>query len=214
MRKIIVSEFLTLDGVMQAPGDPNEDRSGGFDQGGWQLAYFDDIFGQAMTDSFAQTGAMLLGRRTYDIFNAYWPKRPADDPIAPFMNETPKYVVSTSLSEPLEWQNSTLIKGDVPAELAKLKEGDGKDIVVIGSGELAQTLIANDLVDEYVLMIHPLILGNGKRLFRDETKPIKLHLTDSKTTTKGVLLNTYRPAAEAGEQVAVPVGEEATSKAS
>jgi len=214
MRRIIVSEFLTLDGVMQAPGDPNEDRSGGFDQGGWQLAYFDDIFGQAMTESFDLAGAFLLGRRTYDLFAAFWPKQPADDPVAPFMNETPKYVASTTLSEPLEWQNSTLIKGDVPAELAKLKEQDGKDIMVIGSGELVQTLIANDLVDEFALQIHPLILGNGKRLFREETKPIRLELTGSKTTTTGVLINTYRPAGEGGEQVAVPIGEEATSKAS
>jgi dihydrofolate reductase len=211
MRKIIVSEFLTLDGVMQGPGDPNEDRSGGFDQGGWQLAYFDEVFGQHMTESFAQTGAMLLGRRTYDIFTAYWPKQSADDPLAGTMNQMPKYVVSTSLSEPLEWQNSTLIKGDVPAEIAKLKEEEGKDISVIGSGELVQTLIQHDLVDQYALTIHPLVLGNGKRLFRDETKPVRLRLISSKPSTTGVLILTYEPAGEAGEQVAVPIGETAAS---
>jgi dihydrofolate reductase len=211
MRKIIVSEFLTLDGVMQGPGDPNEDRSGGFDQGGWQLSYFDEVFGQHLTDAFAQTGAMLLGRRTYDIFAAYWPKQPADDPLAGTMNQMPKYIVSTSLSEPLEWQNSTLIKGDVPAEIAKLKEGQGKDITVIGSGELVQTLIHHDLIDQYAPMIHPIVLGNGKRLFRDETKPVRLRLSDSKISTTGVLILTYEPAGEGAEQVAVPIGETAAS---
>jgi dihydrofolate reductase len=194
MAKIVVSEFLTLDGVMQAPGDPNEDRSGGFDQGGWQLKYFDEAFGQFVTHGFEEADALLLGRRTYDIFAAYWPNAAADDPIAGTMNGFRKYVVSRSLTEPLTWQNSTLIKGDVPAAIAKLKAEPGKDIQVIGSGELAQTLMEHDLVDEYRLMIHPLVLGKGKRLFRDETALTRLRLVASSATTTGVLLLTYVPA--------------------
>jgi len=193
MRRIVVSEFLTLDGVMQAPGDPNEDRSGGFDKGGWQLAYFDDIFGGVLMDAFAATGGMLLGRRTYDIFAAHWPKQPADDPFAATMNGMEKCVVSTTLTEPLAWQNSTLIKGDVAGEVAKLKNGSGKEIQVIGSGELVQDLIRHDLVDSYRLMIHPLVLGIGKRLFRDGTTLTKLRLVDSKPTSTGVLILTYEP---------------------
>jgi dihydrofolate reductase len=194
MPRIVVSEFLTLDGVMQAPGDPNEDRSGGFDHGGWQLAYFDDTFGSTMMDAFAATGGMLLGRVTYENFAAFWPKQPADDPLAATMNGLQKYVVSTTLAEPLAWQNSTLIQADVPAEVAKLREGSGKEIQVIGSGELVQMLIEHDLVDAYRLMVHPLVLGKGKRLFRDDTTPTKLRLVDSKATTTGVLILTYEPA--------------------
>jgi dihydrofolate reductase len=193
MRRIVVSEFLTLDGVMQAPGDPNEDRSGGFDKGGWQLAYFDDIFGSVMMDAFAATGGMLLGRLTYENFAAHWPKQPADDPFAATMNGLEKYVVSTTLTEPLAWQNSSLIKDDVAGEVAKLKAGSGKEIQVIGSGQLVQELIRHDLVDAYRLMIHPLVLGTGKRLFRDDTAPTNLRLVDSKPTTTGVLILTYEP---------------------
>jgi dihydrofolate reductase len=196
MPKIVVSEFLTLDGVMQAPGDPNEDRGGGFDQGGWQLAYFDDVFGQTMMDAFAATGGLLLGRRTYEIFAGYWPNQPADDPVGGPMNAFRKYVVSTTLTEPLSWQNSTLITGDVAGEIRRLKEEPGKEIQVIGSGELVQTLVREDLVDAYRLMIHPLVLGNGKRLFREGTTPTKLQLTDTKASGTGVLILTYEPARE------------------
>jgi dihydrofolate reductase len=198
MRKIIVSEFVTLDGVMQAPGDPNEDREGGFDQGGWQLSYFDDIFGNVLMEAFAATGGMLLGRKTYEIFARHWPKQPADDPLAGTMNALEKYVVSTTLGEPLEWENSTLIKGDVARGVAKVKEGTGKEIQVIGSGQLVQTLVREDLVDEYRLMIHPLMLGGGKRLFREGLSPTRLRLVDSKPTTTGVLILTYVPANDAG----------------
>ena len=194
MPKIVVSEFLTLDGVMQAPGDPDEDRTGGFDRGGWQLQYFDDAFGAFVMDGFAAAGALLLGRLTYENFARYWPNAAADDPIAGTMNGFRKYVVSTSLAEPLTWQNSSLIKGDVPAAIAQLKPGAGQDIQVIGSGQLVQTLIQHDLVDEYRLMVHPLVLGKGKRLFRDETADTKLRLIDSKATGTGVLLLTYVPA--------------------
>ena len=196
MLKVVVSQFLTLDGVMQAPGDPNEDRSGGFDQGGWQLAYFDEAFGNFVMEGFAATGGLLLGRLTYENFARHMPNQPADDPVAGSMNEWRKYVVSTSLAEPLTWQNSTLIQGDVPSEVAKLKEGAGKDIQVMGSGELVQTLIRHNLVDEYRLMIHPLVLGTGKRLFRDETPLTRFRLVDSKASGKGVMLLTYLPANE------------------
>lgn len=192
MPRIVVSEFLTLDGVMQAPGDPNEDRSGGFEHGGWQMAYFDDTFGNALMEVFAATGGLLLGRRTYEIFAAHWPKQPAEDPLAGTMNGFQKYVVSTTLTEPLAWENSTLI-GDVPIEVAKLRKESGKDIQVIGSGELVQTLVRHNLVDAYQLMIHPLILGTGKRLFREGVPLTRLRLVDSKPTTTGVLILTYEP---------------------
>ena len=194
MPKIVVSQFLTLDGVMQAPGDADEDRSGGFDQGGWQPAYFDDVFGNFVMQGFAATGGLLLGRVTYESFARHMPNQPAEDPVAGPMNEWRKYVVSTSLAEPLDWQNSTLIGGDVPSEIAKLKQGTGKDIQVMGSGDLVQTLIRHDLVDEYRLMIHPLVLGTGKRLFRDETPLMRFRLVDSSASGTGVLLLTYRSA--------------------
>jgi dihydrofolate reductase len=195
--KIVVSEFLTLDGVMQAPGDPNEDRSGGFEHGGWQLAYFDDVFGQTMMEAFAASGGLLLGRRTYETFAAHWPNQPAEDPLAGLMNGLAKHVVSTTLTEPLAWQNSRLIKDDVAGDVGRLREQPGKDIQVIGSGELVQTLVQHDLVDEYRLMIHPLVLGAGKRLFREGLSPTRLRLIDTKWTTTGVLIITYEPAERA-----------------
>jgi dihydrofolate reductase len=191
MRKIIVSEFLTLDGVMQAPGNSEEDRSGGFDQGGWQLGFFDDTLGKAVMDALAVTGGFLLGRKTYEIFAAHWPKQPPEDPLAGTFNDMPKYVASTTLKEPLAWQNSTVIKGDVADGVAKLKREAGKDIQVIGSGTLVDTLARHDLVDEYRLMIHPIVMGKGKRLFRGEGSPKKLRLVDSNTTSTGVLILTY-----------------------
>jgi dihydrofolate reductase len=194
MPRIVVSEFITLDGVMQAPGDPNEDRSDGFEHGGWQLDFFDDIFGKAMTDVFAATGGLLLGRRTYDIFAAFWPTQTDEDPLGGVMNRLPKHVVSTTLEEPLAWQNSRLIKGDVVKALGELRREHGDDIQVIGSGGLVQTLIANDLVDEYRLMIHPIVLGTGKRLFRDGLPKTRLQLKETMPTTTGVLINSYVPA--------------------
>jgi len=210
MRKLVVSEFLTLDGVMQGPGDPNEDRSGGFDQGGWQLAFFDDVFGRTLLDGFANAGGFLLGRRTYEIFAAYWPNQPAEDPVAGPLNSLPKHVVSTTLQEPLAWQNSNLISGSVADEVASLKDQPGKEIQVIGSGELVQTLIRNELVDEYRLMIHPIVLGNGKRLFREGGTPARMRLVDTKTTTTGVLILTYEPMAGAAA-AATPAAATASS---
>ncbi len=193
MRKVIVNEFLTLDGVMQAPGLPDEDRSGGFEHGGWQMPLMDDEAGSAITEGLAATGGLLLGRVTYEIFAGFWPNAPADDPLAQTINGLPKYVVSTTLREPLEWNNSHLIKGDVANEVARLKAEPGKDLRVIGSGELVQTLIGHDLVDEYDLMIYRVVLGSGKRLFREDSPEISLRLVDSKTSKTGVLIVTYEP---------------------
>lgn len=191
MGKLVMVEFLTLDGVMQAASDPNEDRSGGFEHGGWQPRYVDEVFGGAVMGSLNAAGAFLLGRKTYEIFAAHWPNQPADDPLAGAFNGLPKYVVSTTLQEPLAWQNSTLIADDVPSKVAHLKQGADKEIHLIGSGELAQTVMANHLVDEYRLMIHPLVLGTGKRLFRDGTSIERLQLVDSRATTTGVIIATY-----------------------
>jgi dihydrofolate reductase len=192
MRKLTVSEFVSLDGVMQAPGGADEDTEGGFRHGGWQMGYFDDVAGERIGASMAQTGAFLLGRRTYEIFASYWPTQSDDDPFAKILNGLPKYVASTTLGEPLAWQNSTLLQGDVAKAVAELKEGEGGNIVVLGSGGLVQTLYENDLVDEYALMIHPIVLGSGKKLFRDvPRKPLKL--ADSVTTSTGVVMATYMP---------------------
>jgi dihydrofolate reductase len=193
MRKLVVIEFLSLDGVMQAPGDPGEDTEGGFRHGGWQRPYFDDVLGAAAAEGMSGTDTYLFGRKTYQIMAAFWPTAPDDDPYAGHLNSTPKYVASTTLQD-AEWQNSTLIKGDVAAEVAKLKEQPGKNIAVLGSGDLVQTLISNDLVDEYSLMVFPIVLGSGKRLFRDADQTRTLRLVDSKTTSTGGLVLTYHPA--------------------
>jgi dihydrofolate reductase len=193
MRKVIVTEFLSLDGVMQAPGDPDEDRSGGFVHGGWQIPYFDDHFAKVAFEGMAETDGYLFGRRTYEIMAAFWPTQPDDVPFAASLNGLPKYVASTTLSEPLEWRNSTLLHGDVAKAVAELKEQPGKNLVVLGSGELVQTLMENDLVDEYGLMINPILLGSGKRLFREGSAKRPLRLVRSLTTTSGVLVATYEP---------------------
>ncbi|OLE35073.1 MAG: deaminase [Actinobacteria bacterium 13_1_20CM_3_68_9] len=190
MSKVIVFTDLTLDGVMQAPARPDEDRRGGFEHGGWAAPY------AAMTqagESLANMGALLLGRRTYEDFYAVWPKR-KDDPISARLDTLQKYVASTTLSEPLAWINSTLLKGDAAEAVAKLKQEPGKDLVVMGSGELAQSLMRRNLVDEYVLLIHPLVLGSGRRLFPDGDA-FALRLVGAKTTTNGVVIATYQPAA-------------------
>ncbi len=194
MRKLIVSEFLSLDGVMQSPEYPDEDPSGGFEHGGWQQPYYDEVFGGFVTQGLETTGGLLLGRVTYEIFAGYWPSAPADNPLAGIINALPKYVVSTTLREPLSWANSTLIADDVPTRIARLKEEDGQDLRVIGSGQLAQTLLEHDLADEYQLMIHPLILGDGKRLFRAGIPKSPLTLVDSTPSTTGVILARYVPA--------------------
>ena len=193
MRKLIVSEFLTLDGVMQGPGSADEDPSGGFRDGGWQLQRPDPVIGDFVTEGLAATGGLLLGRVTYEIFAGYWPFAPADNTLAEVMNALPKFVVSTTLQEPLAWANSTLIAGDVPAAIARLKEESGNDLRVIGSGTLVQTLIAHDLVDEYQLMVYPVVLGCGKRLFREGIPKTPLRLVESTTSATGVVIATYAP---------------------
>jgi len=192
MSKLVVAEFVSLDGVMQAPGGPDEDREGGFTHGGWEMSYNDDVSGERIAASMSRTGSFLLGRKTYEIFAAYWPTQSDDNPFAKILNGLPKYVASTTLSEPLAWKHSTLLQGDVAKAIAALKEGEGGNIVVLGSGGLVQTLYENDLVDEYSLMIIPVVLGGGKKLFRDLPKrPLKL--TDSVTTSTGVVMTTYVP---------------------
>jgi dihydrofolate reductase len=193
MRKLIVIEFLSLDGVMQAPGAPEEDTEGGFRHGGWQRPYFDDVLGAAAAEGMAGTDAYLFGRKTYQIMAAFWPTAPDDDPYAGHLNSTPKYVASRTLQN-VEWQNSTLIKGDVAEEVAKLKEQPGRDIAVLGSGNLVQALVDNDLVDEYSLTVSPIVLGSGKRLFREADDIRRLRLVDSKPTSTGSLMLTYQPA--------------------
>jgi dihydrofolate reductase len=193
MRKLIVNEFLSLDGVMQAPGSPDEDREGGFAHGGWQIPYFDEVFGKVAAEGIAEAGAYLFGRKTYQTMAAFWPSQPDDDMFAATLNGLPKYVASTTLSEPLEWDNSTLLQSDVAKAVAELKEQNGKDIVVLGSGELVQTLIENDLVDEFGLMIHPVVLGSGKRLFLDGNPKRALRLIRSTTSTTGVVIASYAP---------------------
>jgi dihydrofolate reductase len=193
MRKLIVNEFLSLDGVMQAPGSPDEDREGGFTHGGWQMPYFDEVFAKVAAEGIAECGAYLFGRKTYQNMAAFWPTQPDDDMFAATLNSLPKYVASTTLSEPLEWQNSTLLQGDVAKAVAELKEQDGKSIVVLGSGELVQTLVDNDLVDEFGLMIHPILLGSGKRLFREGRLKRPLRLIRSTTSSTGVLIANFEP---------------------
>ncbi|MGQ0849854.1 MAG: dihydrofolate reductase family protein [Actinomycetota bacterium] len=195
MRKLVVIEFLSLDGVMQAPGDPSEDTEGGFRHGGWQLPYFDDVQGEAAGEGMAATDAHLFGRKTYETMAGFWPTAPADDPFAAHLNTIAKYVASTTLrQEDLKWQNSTLLTGEVAEEVAKLKELPGKNIAVLGSGQLVQTLIKHGLVDEYNLTVCPIVIGSGKRLFRDSDQPTKLKLVDSKPTPTGCLMLTYQPA--------------------
>jgi len=188
MSKVVVFTNLTLDGVMQAPGRPDEDRRGDFEHGGWATPY---ATMEAAEESMAYTGALLLGRRTYEDFYAVWPNR-TDNPFTPVLNNTQKYVASTTLEEPLPWSNSTLLKGDAAEAVARLKEELGKDLVILGSGELVQSLMRRNLVDEYVLLIHPLVLGSGRRLFADGGAFAALRLVGTKTTTTGVVIATYQ----------------------
>ena len=194
MRRIVVFMSLTLDGVIQAPGRSDEDSRGGFGHGGWALPYADPEMGKAAGESMATTGGLLFGRRTYEDFYSVWPKRTDNNPFTEMLNNTQKFVASRTLRAPLPWINSTLLEGDAAAAVARLKEQPGKDIVVLGSGELVQSLMRGCLVDQYVLLIHPLILGSGRRLFNDGDSRAALQLVDSKTTSTGVVIATYRPA--------------------
>jgi dihydrofolate reductase len=192
--RLTLHTFLTLDGVMQTPGGPDEDREGGFEHGGWSFPFGDDDFGAAIVDWFGHASAFLLGRKTYQIFSGYWPKQtdPAD-PIASKLNTLPKYVASNTLDS-VDWHNSSLLHGDLVTEIAKLKALPGDELQVHGSGDLAHSLIENDLVDEYRLFYFPVHLGSGKKLFRDGATAAALRLTSSKTTGNGVIIASYLPA--------------------
>ena len=194
MRKLAVSTFLTLDGVMQAPGGPEEDPSGRFTHGGWSVNYWDELMGQVMGEATTRPFDLLLGRKTYEIFAAHWP-RASEEQGAGIFNNATKHVASRTL-DTVEWQNSSLLEGDAAEAVAGLKEDDGPEIQVHGSGDLIQTLLEHDLVDEFRLWIFPVVLGMGKRLFADGTVPRGLRLVDSKTSTTGVLMTTYERAGE------------------
>jgi dihydrofolate reductase len=192
--RLTLHTFLTLDGVMQAPGGPEEDPDGGFAHGGWSFPYGDEDFGAAMTGWFEHASAFLLGRKTYEIFSSHWPRvTDPGDPIAAKLNALPKYVASTTLAS-ADWQNSSILAGDAAAEVAKLKEQPGDELQVHGSGKLAHTLIDHDLIDEYRLLVFPVHLGSGKKLFRDGAKAAALRLTGATTTGAGVVIATYQPA--------------------
>jgi len=194
MRKLIVGTFLSLDGVMQAPGGPEEDDSDGFTLGGWSVNYWDDTMAQVMGESMSSRFDLLLGRKTYDIFAAYWPNAPEEAGGKP-LNDATKYVVSRG-HPTLEWKESVLIEGDAAEGIAALKSEDGPELQVHGSGNLIQTLMRHNLVDEYRLWIFPLVIGSGKRLFADGTIPAGLKLVDSTVSTTGVVIGIYEPAGE------------------
>jgi dihydrofolate reductase len=192
MSDVVVFTSLTLDGVMQAPGRPDEDRRGGFAHGGWAQPYNDPVMASMAGESMAESGSLLLGRRTYEDFYSFWPHQ-TDNPFTEVLDNARKYVASTTLAEPLPWRNSTLLKGDAAEAVAERKQQPGKDLVVLGSGELARSLMRRDLVDRYVLLIHPLVLGSGRRLFADGGAFAALRLVHARTTTTGVVIATYEP---------------------
>ena len=193
MRKIITTTFLTMDGVMQAPGGPKEDTSGGFTQGGWSANYWDDTMGQIMGGFMNIPFELLLGKKTYDIFAAFWPNTDQDPSVAKPFNATKKYVASHAPAK-LSWENSTLITGDVAAEIKKLKAMNSPDLWVHGSGNLIQTLLKNNLIDRMHIWTFPVTVGGGKRLFAEGTKPQGFKLIDSKVAKTGVIIGTYEPA--------------------
>jgi dihydrofolate reductase len=193
MGKLVVGTFLTLDGVMQGPGGPEEDTEGGFEHGGWSVPFWgDDRMGEFMDESMGRADAVLLGRKTYEIFAGHWPNVGDDDPMAAKLNSVQKYVASTTLDS-VGWQNSTLIEGDVAEGVAKLKD-ERTEIQVPGSQNLIQTLLKHDLIDEYRLWVFPVALGTGKRLFADGTMPTNLKLVATETSSTGVAMNTYEAA--------------------
>jgi dihydrofolate reductase len=190
MRKVVVIQHVTLDGVMQAPGRPDEDTRDGFEHGGWAQDRVDDVMGQKLGEGLARGGPLLLGRRTYEDFFSFWPEQ-TDNPYTAALDNAEKYVASTTLQEPLPWKNSTLLDGDAASAVTELKEQPGKDFTVLGSGQLVQSLMRRDLVDEFLLMIHPLVFGTGRRLFPDGGPFAALTLVDSETTTTGVMIARY-----------------------
>lgn len=207
MRKLIASTFVSLDGVMQAPGGPEEDPTGGFAFGGWTFNYWDEVMGRSMNGFDGKDRELVLGRGTYEIFEAYWPYQPVDDPIARTFNATRKYVASRTL-EKLSWNNSTLLRGDVVSAVAALKAEAGQDLQIIGSGNLIQALQAASLIDEYNVWTFPVVLRCGKRLFEAGAKPGALRLVASQTSTTGVVMSTYVPAGD------IPLGSFAQTEPS
>jgi dihydrofolate reductase len=204
MRKLVTSTFVTLDGVMQAPGGPEEDPSGDFQYGGWSVNYWDDAMGEVMGQSFGVPFDLLLGRRTYEIFAAHWP-HVTDDPAADVLNQARKYVASSTM-ERADWNNSVLLNQDVPRQVAELKQQDGPEIQVHGSANLIQTLLRHNLVDEFRIWTFPVLLGGGKRLFGAGTLPAGLTLSASRTSSTGVVMSTYQPAGD------IPIGSFALEK--
>ena len=195
MRKLVANTFLTVDGVMQSPGGPGEDPSDGFDQGGWLPPYVDATFTEFVLDVHLRAEAVLFGRRSYQILASHWPRVSNDDPFAAMLNTVPKYVASTTL-QTVDWNNSTLLTGDIAAAVTELKRGPGGDILIIGSGNLMQTLLQHDLIDVFHLLVLPVVLGRGKRLFAEGTVPAALALTNSRTSATGVVIHTYERAGE------------------
>jgi dihydrofolate reductase len=193
MRKVVAAAFVSLDGVMQAPGGPTEDPTRGFALGGWTVNYWDDAMGRFMGEMFSTPFDLLLGRKTYEIFAAHWPFAPAGDPIAETFNAVTKYVATRS-AQPLSWQNSVGLRGDVAAEVAQLKQEDGPDLLTQGSSVLLQTLMAHDLIDEFRLLTFPLVLGPGKRLFGEGARPAALRLTATSVSSTGVVMGVYQRA--------------------
>jgi dihydrofolate reductase len=191
MSRVVVINHVTLDGVMQAPGRPDEDRRGGFEHGGWSIPNNDDVIGAALGERMADSGGLLLGRRTYEDLLSYWNTQ--DSPFKDALNMTRKFIASRTLSEPLPWPNTTLLEGNVADAVAELKNEPGEDLQIMGSGALIQSLMPRGLIDEYLLMIHPLVLGSGRRLFADGTPVTNVRLVDTNTAATGVVIATYQP---------------------
>lgn len=193
MRELGILTFVTLDGVMQAPGSPDEDRSGGFDRGGWAGPYWQEVMGQVRREAMAVPYDVLFGRKTYELFAAYWPTVTDDNPVGKMMNEATKYVATNSLSEP-GWNNARVISGDIPEQIAALKQQDGPLLQVHGSWQLIQALLAHGLVDEYRIWTFPVIVGAGKRLFDEGAVPTDIALVKSEPCSNGAVMNIYRQA--------------------
>jgi dihydrofolate reductase len=192
MRQVVVQAWMTLDAVVQAPGDPEEDTTGGFQHGGWSLPYFEELAMKWTAENLTAASGFLLGRRTYEVFATHWPNAsPEEQALAEPLNAKPKYVASTTLTEPLEWENSSLLKGDVADAVTTLKQEDGDYLLAIGSVGLVQTLMERDLVDEFRLMIDPLVVGGGKRLFPEDRALRNMALLDGQMTPSGAILATY-----------------------
>ena len=191
MRKVVATTFLSIDGVMQAPGGPKEDTDGGFALGGWTFHYWDEMMGGIMDASMKQPFDLLLGRRTYDIFAAHWPRVSDDDPVAKKFNATTKYV-ATSSPDTLSWKNTQALRGDVAKAVAELKKGDGPEMLLQGSSQFIQTLLNHDLIDEFRLWVFPVVLGPGKRLFGDGAMPGAMKLINSQASTTGVVISTFK----------------------